>query len=766
MVAAGHAIGTRVRRIDSAEKLTGLTRFTADLQLPGLLHARPVLSSHAHARIRRIDSSAALASPGVVAVLTGRDLLPLIKGQINSRGRDLLATDRARFRGQPVAIVVATSEAEAQDAVDLVAVDYEPLEAVLDPLVALNPASPPVWPDGLPGESAESGMHATIEAAGPEAAPRARNVASTVEYDRGDLDAGFRAAEVVVERTYATPMVHQGYLEPHASIAARDPLGNLTVWTSTQGLFYARSEVAELLGQPEAKVRIVAMPVGGGFGGKVVLLEPLVAALTMLLDRPVSLVYTRADEMLNATPAPAGSISLRLGARRDGELTALEARVVFDAGLYPGAPTGIAALLIGGYYRLPALRIRGFEVVTHKPAQGAYRAPGAVQGTFAIESAIDELADRLGLDPLELRLMNCVEAGDPLPNGAPWPRIGLRACLERLREHPLWRGRATRADRADGRREGTGLAIGGWLGGLQPATAVCRLEADGTLNLIVGSIDISGVNTGLALLAAEVLGVAPASVRVVNPDSDSAPYAGMSGGSKTTLTVGAAVARAADDARRQILAIAGSELEASVDDLEIVAGRVQVRGAPERSRTLAQLAQASMVFGGRYEPIFGRGASAIAQRAPGFAAHLARVRVDEETGRVEVLEYVAVQDVGRAVNPRGIEDQILGAVVQGLGWALYERLEYDEQGQLLTASLLDYTLPGVHHAPGTIEPLIVEIPSESGPFGVRGVGEPPVVPVAAAVANAVSDAIGARLTELPLTSERVAQAVRSANSST
>ena len=765
MVAAGHAVGARVRRVDSAEKLTGLTRFTADLQLPGLLHARPVLSPHAHARIRRIDPSAALASPGVVAVVTAGDLRSLLKGPINSRGRDLLAVDEVRFRGQPVAIVVAATEAQAQDAVELVEVEYEPLPAVLDLLAALDPASPPVWPDGLPGESAESGMHATIEATGQEAAPRSKNVASTVEHDRGDVEAGFQEADVVVERTYTTPMVHQGYLEPHASVAARDPLGSLTIWTSTQGLFYARSEVAELLGLPEAKVRIVAMPVGGGFGGKVVLLEPLVAAVTMLLDRPVSLVYTRGDEMLNATPAPPGIIDLKLGARRDGTLTALESRIVFDAGLYPGAPTGIAALMIGGYYRIPNLRIRGFEVVTHKPAQGAYRAPGAVQGTFAIESAIDELARELGMDPLELRLANCVEAGDPLPNGAPWPRIGLRACLERLRAHPLWQSRAAEAARADGVREGLGLAVGGWLGGLQPATAVCRLEADGTLNLIVGSVDISGVNTGLALMAAEVLGVEPASVRVVNPDSDSAPYAGLSGGSKTTLTVGAAVARAADDARRQVLAIAASELEASADDLEIVDGRVQVRGAPERSRTLSQLAKASMIFGGRYEPVFGRGASAIDQRAPGFAAHLARVRVDQETGRVEVLDYVAAQDVGRSINPRGIEGQIMGGVVQGLGWALYERLEYDEQGQLMTASLLDYALPGAHHAPGTIEPLIVEVPSESGPFGVRGVGEPPVVPVAAAVANAVCDASGARLTDLPLTSERVAEAVRSARPS-
>jgi CO/xanthine dehydrogenase Mo-binding subunit len=751
-------LGSRTRRVDSADKITGLARFTADLQLPGVLHGRLALSPYAHARVKNIDYRAALEQPGVVAILTAADLRGVLKGEVSSRARELLATDEVRFCGQPVAAVLAEHEAAAEDALSLVDVEYEPLSAALDTIEVMKPESPVVWEAGLPGEGGEAGMHGAEEA-GDQQEQLAPNVASTVQHDLGDVERGFAESDLVLERTYRTSMVHQGYLEPHATIAAPDPLGDLTIWTSTQAMFYARSEVCELLRLPETKVKVVAMPVGGGFGGKTVLLEPLAAALALTLKRPVSLVYTRMDEFLNSTPAPQSVIELKMGARRDGTLTALDARIIFDAGLYPGGPTSIAALLLGGYYPVPNLRIRGYEVVSHKAAQGAYRAPGAVQATFATESLMDELARELDLDPIELRLKNCADEGENLPNGSPWPRIGMRACLERLRDHPLYQQRKAPAS-SDGLLEGTGVAVGGWLGGIQPASAVCRLEADGTLNVVVGSVDISGTNTGLAMLAAEALGIKADQVRIFNADSDSAPYSGMSGGSKITLTTGSAVVKASQEARQQILGIAADQLEASIDDLELADGKVQVRGVPERSVTLAKLAQDSMAFGGKYEPIFGRGSTAINQRAPGFAAHLARVRVDPETGRAEVRQYVAVQDVGKAVNPAGIEDQIMGGVMQGVGWALYEQLAYDEGGQLVTASLMDYTLPGSHQAPLSIEPIIVEVPSQSGPYGVRGVGEPPVVPVAAAIGNAIREATGARLGELPMTPERVAQAIR------
>jgi CO/xanthine dehydrogenase Mo-binding subunit len=502
------------------------------------------------------------------------------------------------------------------------------------------------------------------------------------------------------------------------------------------------------------------MPVGGGFGGKFVLIEPLLAVIAVAAKRPVRLVLTRMEEFLATNPSPQCIIEVKTGARRDGTLTALQARVVFDTGVYPGSPLQIACLLLGGYYRFPNLDIHGYEVLTNRFGPGAYRAPGAPQATFAIESQLDELARKLGLDPLELRLRNAVAEGDPQPDGTPWPRIGLRECLERLRAHPAWRDRGAppRGGDAAGRREGVGIAVGGWPGGLEPAAAACRLDNDGRVTVVTGSVDLTGTNTTLALIAAEVLGLRPDQVRVVNGDSDAAPFAGVSGGSKITYTVGAAVRRAAEDARQQILRIAADVLESSVEDLEIVDGTVQVRGAPARALPLAEIGRLSTTFGARFAPVDGRGTSAITANAPGFAAQLARVAVDEETGEVAVRRYVAVQDVGRALNPAAVEGQLHGGVAQGIGWALYERMVFDEDGRLLTASFLDYAVPSATRVP-PIETAFVEVPSADGPFGAKGVGEPPVVPGAAAVANAVRDAVGVRVTEIPITPERLLRAL-------
>jgi CO/xanthine dehydrogenase Mo-binding subunit len=736
-------LGARIPRVDGPEKVTGQARFGADLPLPGMLHVRLVLSPHAHARIGRIDSSQALAVPGVVAVATADDLNSVVKSAPTSRAKDMLARGEVRFCGQPVAAVLAETEAAAEDALALVEVQYEELPAVLDPFAALESNAPAVWPDGLPGkqDGAEDGQ--------------SPNLASTEHHERGDLEAGFSEAEVVVERTYRTSVVHQGYIEPHVATAALDPLGNLTVWSAAQGVFSPRAEIAKTLGWPEHRVRLVPMVLGGGFGGKGVLLQPLAAALAVTYRRPVQVALTRMDEFLAANPAPRTSIDVKLGARRDGTLVALDARMIVNPGLYPGGPLTNGCLYLGAFYRVPNLRIRGYGVVTNTIPQGAYRAPGGPQAMFAVESTMDELARELDLDPIELRLKNVSAEGDPMPNGNPWPRIGLRECLERLREHPAW------LDRGNGNGEGVGVAIGGLFGGLQAAGASCRMEGDGSLSIIVGSVDISGTNTGLQILAADALGVEPSKIRIVNADSDSAPFAGNAGGSKITLTVGAAVVEAARDARQQIMAIAADQLEAAVDDLEIGGGQVVVRGAPERSIGMDRIGALSTAMGGKYPPVFGRGQSAITQRASGMAAHLARVRIDPETHVPQVVGYVAIQDVGKAINPAGIEDQIHGGVAQGIGWALYEGMALDEEGRVVTGSLLDYALPSSDKIP-PIETILLEIPSQSGPHGLRGVGEPPVIPVAGAVGNAIRDATGIRLTELPMSAERLHRAMRKA----
>ena len=751
------SIGRSLRRPDGGEKVTGLTRYAGDVRLPGMLHARLVLSPHAHARILRIDAKDAAALPGVVGVFGGRDL-PIPSPDPADRNRCPLALDRALFTGHPVAAVVALTEAAAEDAAALVRVEYEELPAAIDPLEAMKPDAPLVG-ERRGGDEAALGMHGAAGGGQALQEPTPPNVASTAHFTRGDVASGFRDADVVIEKSYRTAMVHQGYLEPRAAIASVDALGNVTVWATTQALFYTRSEVAEALGLPEHRVRVIATPLGGGFGGKFVLLEPLAAALALAIRRPVSLVLTRTEEFLATTPAPPSLFELRTGVRRDGTLTALEARVIFDAGAYAGAPLSLACLLLGGYYRFLHLDLRGYEVLTHKPGNGAYRAPGAVQACFALESQMDEMAAAIGMDPLEFRLRNAVEEGEPMANGRPWPRIGLRQCLAALK---LERDRRAHAPvgASNGRlRRGVGVAVGGWMGGIEPASAVCRLDPDGTLSVIVGTVDMSGTNGALAQIASEALGLPVEDIQVMNADTEAAPFAGSSGGSKITYTVGAAVERAARDARRQLLAIAASQLEAAVEDLELVDRAVRVRGMPDRSVTVAEIAKSSMQFGARYEPVFGRGSTATIVRAPAFAAHLSTVEVDTETGRVRAVEHVVAQDVGRAINPAAIQGQIHGAVAQGTGWALLERMVYDERGQLLSATLMDYALPASDGVP-PVETVIVEVPSEAGPFGAKGVGEPPVIAAAAAIANAVAAATGRRFTGLPITSEAIVSALR------
>lgn len=754
-------IGRSLPRPDAPQKVAGITRYAGDLSLPGMLHARLVLSPHAHARVVGIDAKAAREVPGVVGVFGGRDL-PLQEPDPTDRASAPLALDEALFNGHPVAAVVAESAAAAEDAAERVRVEYEELPAAVDPVAAMRPDAPLVGEPEAEDEEddAELGMHGADDEEGEALdEPTAPNVASTSRFARGDVARGLAEADAVVEGRYTSSMVHQGYLEPQAALATVDPLGQVTVWASTQAMFYVRQEVAGALGLPEPRVRVVAMPIGGGFGGKYVLLEPLAAALALKLGRPVSVVLTRTEEFLATTPAPQSIFEVKVGAKRDGTLTALEAKVIFDTGAFSGAPLGIACLLLGGAYRFPNLDVRGWEVQTHKPGQGAYRAPGAVQAAFAIESLMDELATRLGIDPLELRLANAAGEGDPMPNGRPWPRIGLRACLERLREHRAAWARSPSPAMREGLRRGVGVAVGGWVGGVEPTSAVCRLNGDGTLAVVVGTVDVSGTNTALAQIAAETLGIAPAQVEVVNADTDAAPYAGASGGSKIIYTVGAAVQRATEDARRQVLAIAADRLEAAAEDLEIVEGVVRVRGVPDRGLTLAEVAEISTAWGGRHVPVFGRGACATTARAPAFAVHLAEVEVDPETGRVRPLRHLVVQDVGRALNPAAIEGQVAGAVGQGVGWALLERMAYDDAGRLQSATLMDYALPGADQVP-PVEAVLVEIPSDEGPFGARGVGEPPVIAAGAAIANAVADATGWRPSALPITSAAVVEGTR------
>lgn len=749
-------LGKRHKIIDGAEKLTGTAQYTADVSLPGMLHARPVLSPYAHARITSINRTAALAIPGVVAVLTAADL-PTRDRPVNSRSSAVLAHDVVLFRGHPVVVVVAESEAAAQDGADAVEIDYEPLPVVASPEDALAPNAPVIWPNGLPKDGMDlTAAHAAVDKSGDIAEQAPSNLHEENVFARGDVAKAIAGADVVLKHRYTTPIVHQGYLEPHAVVAEPHHVrGEITVYTSTQGQFGVRDEVARLLSLPKSKVRVVPMVVGGGFGAKYGILDPLAAAVAWAVHRPVKIVLTRSEDFLTTTPSPAMSIDLTLAAYKDGRIAAIDAVAVIDNGVFPFTIGGIVGILIGGYYKCDNVRIVLREVLTHKLQGGAYRAPGAPSATFAIESSMDELARTLGRDPIELRLQNCVAKGDLMGNGGAWPHIGMRECLAALQQHPMWQ------QRTQAPNTGWGMAVGGWLCGMSPAASVCRIDSDGAVRIHVGSVDISGVNSSLVLVAAEILDISPDRIQLIQGDTRTGPRAGPSGGSQTTYSVSGAVAKAAQSVRQKLLDVAADHFEASPADLELRDGVVSVKGFPDKSMEIGAIAELAENHAGGHGPIVGEGATAISENAPGFVAHLVQVHVDPDTGHVKPLKYLAVQDVGFALNPLLVEGQIHGGVAQGLGWALHEAMVYDDNGQLLTASFMDYSIPGGDALPD-IDVVMVENKAPHGPFGARGIGEPPITAGAAAVANAVRAAVGARVCDLPLRDERVWRAIQQA----
>ena len=750
------AVGVSTPRRDSEPKVRGATRFAGDLPVPGLLHARLVVAHECHGRIVAIRTEAAAALAGVVAVMTAADL-PIVA---TGRGRQYepLAREEIVYVGQPIAIVVAETEALAADGAELVEVELEPLRPVVDLEAAARPGSPRARVhERAAGEGSDIGdAHASVSAGGVgEDEELSENVLDTARLEQGDVDAALAASHVVVRGRFTTPWVYQGYIEPQTATAWLEPDGELVVTTSTQAPFATRDGVAELFGVPVERVRVRSAPIGGAFGGKMMIVEPLVVSAVLALRRPVRLAMTRIEDLGATNPAGAELLELELGADADGRFTGIRSRVLVDRGTTADfGLESIAALLASGPYRWGAHHLTALGVATNRVTFGAYRAPAAPPAAFAVESLIDELAGRLSIDPLELRLRNVAGEGDPNPAGRPFPVFGARECLERVRDHPLW---VRRGELPDG--EGVGLALGWWPGGYEPAAALCRLDSDGRLTIITGAADMTGVETVFATIAADAFGLDPSRVRVVHADTSSSPYAPTSGGSKITYTVGRAVERAAIEARERLVEIAADELEIAPEDLEIVDGAVQPRGAPAQALSIEELAPKILSFGSPHPPVEGHGRVAQPQQAPQAAAHLSHVRVDPDTGAVTVLGHVIAQDVGRALNPALVEGQMRGGATQGLGWALLEEMAYDEHGQLVSGSFVDYALPTAAFTP-VIDTEIVEVPAPEGPFGAKGVGEAPVIGVPGAVANAIAAATrGVRLRRLPMTPERVWRAI-------
>jgi CO/xanthine dehydrogenase Mo-binding subunit len=750
-------VGVARPRPDAPAKVRGATRYAADRPHHGLLHARPVLAIQAHARIVGIDAAAALAMPGVVAVLAAGDL-PITATALD-RSSMPLARSEVVFAGQPIALVIAESEPAARDAVELVNVRLEALPVVLDAEAAMDPASPLAWQERADGDDqagSDAQTHAGVgggEDDAIEAEELSANVVGRSRYWDGDVTSALATAAAVREGRFSTSWIHQGYLEPQVCTAWVDDDGRLVVESATQSLFGTRNEVAKALGLPQRRVRAVATTLGGAFGGKWPLLDTLAAAAALKLHLPVRLALTRAEDFAATNPGQPFTTTLRIGADHDGRFTGLEGRIVADTGAFDeGTAESLAGVLVAGPYEWRAFDVRAYGVRTNRFGVGAYRGPSAPPTAMALETLIDEIAVELGIDPIEIRRRNLAAAGSQMVDGETWPEIGGQQVLDAMAASPVWQSRSKVAE-----DEGVGLALGYWPGATNAAAAACRMSPDGSVQVLTGIVDMSGVAGGFQAIVADVLGIEPELVEIVSMDSSAAPTSPGSGGSTVTYSAGRAIRKAAEAAATLLLESAAIELEIAVDDLELVDGTVRPRGTPERAIPIAKLVRANARAG--RAPIEAHGTAENPPIAPSVAGHLARVRVDRETGAIDVLEDHVVQDVGRVLNPALVAGQQHGGAAQAIGWATLEELMHDENGQLQTGTFLDYAMPRARDV-GRLTTTSVEVPAPEGPLGAKGIGEAPVIAGPAAIANAVAAATGLRLRELPMSRQRVWRALR------
>lgn len=749
-------VGVSADRVDGLEKALGSCHYTNDLWLPRMLIGRVLGSVYPHALIKGIDVSRASRVPGVKAVLTAADAPPVLEGQL-VRDSWLIARDRARFLGEPVAAVAAVDEDAALEALEHIKVDYEPLPAVFDPEVAMEEGAPQVHPE-WEGYEAVAGL------------VRSGNVCGRSRISLGDVDAAFHQADLVLEETYQTQMVHQAYLEPISVLVDYDPAGCFTFWLSTKAIYGLQAKIAQVLQLPLSDLRCIAPAVGGSFGGKHdLILEGIGALLARKAGRPVKLTLTRHEEFTITRPRHASRTVIRTGVSSDGRILGRWVKTVFDTGAYAG--TGPAVLARGvayavGPYRIDNVYVEGLCVYTNKIPAGAFRGFGAPQVHFACESHMDVLAARLGTDPLDFRLKNALVEGSVIAAGERIKSGALAVCLQKVAERIGW------GERNAGPNRGIGVAAV-WKGsGTQTSSAAVRLLRDGNFVLEIGAVDVGqGSNTVLCQIAAQALGVPLANVRIAQPDTASSPYDWGTAGSRVTSVAGQAVLRAATNLRAQILEAAASLLEAEPSDLEIAVDSVRVKGAPTRAVALSAVGALTHA---RTGALLGYGTASVQPQLEAratieglagiehqnitFGAVACEVEVDPDTGQVRPLRVVAASDVGVAINPQLVEGQIEGAVVQGVGYALSEE-QVDDEGVIGNTLLNDYLVPMTTTAPN-VEAIIVEGYDPAGPFGAKGVGEHALLGVAPAIANAVEAALGVRVRQLPLSPERVLHAAR------
>ncbi len=743
-------IGTRPIRHDGVDKVTGRANYGADLTLPGMLHGAVLRSPHAHARIVSIDTSAAEAVAGVKAIVTGKDFpettAKLALGEaaidLHDIADNVIARTKVLYGGHAVAAVAATNPDAAREALSKINVVYD----VLEPVLTVDQATAPNAPI----------LHDAMVTKGVKDAKGPTNVAARMELKRGDVEKGFAEADVVVEREYRTPTVHQGYIEPHACVARFGEDGRAVVWCSTQGPFAVRDQVAAIVGIDPALVKVIPSEIGGGFGGKIVVyLEPLAVALSRKAQRPVKMVMSR-DEVFKASGPTSGTkIRVKIGAKRDGTVTAASASLYYEAGAYRGSPAGAGMACAYAPYKFPNFFIEAFDVVVNKPKVAAYRAPGSPMASFAVESTLDEIARELRLDAVDLRLKNAAAEGDHAPYGPAYGPIGVKTILDAVKNHPHWSAPL-------GSNQGRGLALGFWFNGGMNSSATVLLNPDGSAAVITGNPDIGGTRAAQALMVSEELGIPVERVRPIVADTDTSGMTDVTGGSRVCYATGMAVINAARDVREQLRARAAKIWDVDVESIKWEDGQAIPPAGVEKAPHPLGVADIGAKMAHTGGPIVGRASLYAPMAGPGFGAHICDLEVDPETGRTTILRYTAFQDVGKAVHPSYVEGQIQGGAAQGIGWALNEEYVYNPNGLMENAGFLDYRMPVASDLP-MIETVLIEVANPLHPYGVRGVGEVPIVPPLAAVANAVRQATGIRFTELPLSPPRVLAGIEQAS---
>ena len=741
-------VGTAPVRPDGVPKVTGTAKYGNDFTLPGALYGKVLRSPHAHARIKSIDTSKAEKLVGVKAVVTAKDFPDQNFAYIGPERvavnfwhvtRNIMAREKALYEGHAVAAVAAVDAATAAKACSLIKVKYEVLPHVIDVDEAMKPDAPLLFED--------------MKTRGVEPAPKkASNVSKQLKFEIGDVEAGFKEADVIVEKEFKTAAVHQGYIEPHACLAKYDADGQGEIWSSSQGHFIVRGLTAKLVGMNLGDLKCNPAEIGGGFGGKtVVYLEPVAMMLSKKSGHPVRLNMSR-DEVFKASgPTSGSSMWVKIGAKKDGTLVAGEGIFKYQAGAFPGSPVMNGCLCAFAPYNIPNQKATGYDVVCNRPKAAAYRAPGSPISAFAVESVLDIVAKKIGMDPAELRLKNATHIGTPTIAGPKMAHEGYAETLQACMNHPGYKKKL-------GKNQGRGIASGYWFNGAGESGATVNINSDGTVEVATGSVDVGGSRASMAIMAAETLGVDYNKVRALVNDTTAVPYTHVTGGSRVTYATGLAVVGACEKVITELRSRAAMIWDVDVEGVVWEDGFAK----PASSNvgdfdplSLAEIAAKASATGG---PIGATGSVNAGGQAPGFSTQFCDVEVDPETGKVTILRFVAAQDAGRAIHKAYVEGQIQGGVVQGIGWALNEEYIYDSKGKLTNAGFLDYRMPVASDIP-FIEPIIVEVPNPNHPFGVKGVGEVNICPPMAAVANAIADAIGRRMTSLPMSPPRVLEAL-------